>query len=157
GHALAARGLVRERSRRTLSLGSMHFPHPHADAFAHAARAGLEPAIGPIRFKQRVLEFGFAVEFVEIGADDLAILHADAGVVDEIRHAAGGVDLIVRAAPSTGFRLDDLDAVFQAFLRYYNPRQSGIGRAGCDIELHRRGSFVRTQSSLLTKSRCGSR
>jgi hypothetical protein len=31
---------------------------------------------------------GFAIEAVEVGADDLAVLHADAIVIHEVRHAA---------------------------------------------------------------------
>jgi hypothetical protein len=35
-----------------------------------------------------VVEAGLAIKAVEIGTDELAVLHTDAGVVDEIWHAA---------------------------------------------------------------------
>ena len=110
-HAPAAGNLVREDGRRTLALGPVHFAHPYADAVTHAARRGLEPAVGPIGFMEGVMEPRLAVETVEIGADELAVLHADAGIVDEVGHAARGIDLIVGAAGGARFRLDDLDAV----------------------------------------------
>jgi hypothetical protein len=35
---------------------------------------------------------------VEIAADELAVFHADASIIDQIRHASRGIDLIVRTA-----------------------------------------------------------
>ena len=55
-----------------------------------------------------------AVEAVEIGADELAVLHADAGIVDEVGHAARGVDPVVGAAGGARLGLDDLDPVLRA-------------------------------------------
>ena len=77
-----------------------------------------------------------AVEGVEISADELAVFHADAGVIDQIGHAAGGVDLIVRTAGGTCFCLDDLDAILERLLDDDDARKAGVGRAICDIELH---------------------
>ena len=35
----------------------------------------------------RVMEARLTIEAVEIGANELAVLHANAGVIDEVRHA----------------------------------------------------------------------
>src|SRR5262249_35435356 len=125
-----------ESGRRTLVLGSDHLPTPHSDAVAHAARRELEPKIRPIGCGRGVVEAWLAVEAVEIGADELAVFHADAGVVDQIRHAAGGVDLIVGTARGTCFRLDDLDAVLERLLNDDDAREASVWRAVCDVELH---------------------
>ena len=98
GHALAAGHLMSKDSGRTLAHGPIHFARPYGDAIAHAARHELKPEVSPIGFMQRVVEARLAIEAVEIGADELAVLHANAGIIDEIGHAARGVDLIVRAA-----------------------------------------------------------
>jgi len=94
-HALCARCFMGKSSRRTLVLGPGYFPAPYGDAVAHAARRKLEPKIRPIGCVRRVVEARLAVEGVEISADELAVFHADAGIIDEIGHAAGGIDLIV--------------------------------------------------------------
>src|SRR6266702_6123090 len=78
-HALAAGGLVAESGRGTFALGSPHLTHPNRDSIAQAARSGLEPAMGPIRIRCRAMQAGLAVEAVKISADELAVLHADAG------------------------------------------------------------------------------
>jgi hypothetical protein len=44
------------------------------------------------------MEARLAVEAVEIGADELAVFHANAAIIDQIGHAAGGIDLIVGTA-----------------------------------------------------------
>ena len=44
------------------------------------------------------MEPRLAIEAVEVGANQLTILHADASIVDEIGHAARRIDLIVGAA-----------------------------------------------------------
>jgi hypothetical protein len=62
------------------------------------------------------VEARLTIEAVEIGADELAVLHANAGIVDEIGHATRGVDLIVRTARSTRFRLNDLDPILERLL-----------------------------------------
>ena len=82
------------------------------------------------------MESWLTVEHVEIGADQLTILHADAGIVDEVGNAARGIDLIIWTARGAGFRLDDLDAVLEHLLGYENTRQSGIGRSICYVKLH---------------------
>lgn len=41
------------------------------------------------------MELRLPVETVEVGADELAVLHTHAHVVDQVGHAPGGVDLIV--------------------------------------------------------------
>ena len=74
-----------------LVLGPGYFPAPYGDAVAHAARRKLEPKIRPIGCVRRVVEARLAVEGVEISADELAVFHADAGIIDEIGHAAGGL------------------------------------------------------------------
>src|SRR6266568_3595721 len=127
-HALAAGGLVAESGRGTFALGSPHLTHPNRDSIAQAARSGLEPATGPIRIRCRAMQARLAVEAVKIGADELAVLHADAGIVDEVGHAAGGVDLVVGAIRYARLRSDHLDAVLQTFLEHYDARQSRIGR-----------------------------
>jgi hypothetical protein len=58
-----------------------------------------------------LMESRLAIETVEIGADELAVLHADARVVNEIGHTARRIDLIVGAAWRARLRLDDFDAV----------------------------------------------
>jgi hypothetical protein len=62
------------------------------------------------------VEARLTIEAVEIGADELAVLYAKTSIVDEIGHAARGVDLIVRAVQGARFRLDNLDAVLDRFL-----------------------------------------
>src|SRR5262249_55200786 len=69
---------------------------------------------------------------------ELAVLHADADVVDEIGHAAGGVDLIVGAAGGAGLGRDDLDAILELLLDHHDARQACIGGRQCDVKLHRR-------------------
>src|SRR5262249_12178646 len=134
--ALGARCLMGESSRRTLVLGPGHFPAPHGDAVAHAARRKLEPKIRPIGCVRRVVEARLAVEGVEISADELAVFHADAGIIDEIGHAAGGVDPIVGTAGGACFRLDGLDAVLERLLDDDDAREPSVRRAVCDVELH---------------------
>src|SRR5215467_142350 len=127
---------MRESSRRTLVLGSGHFPTPHGYAVAHAARRELEPTVRPIGCVRRIVEARPAVEDIEIDADELAVFHADAGFIDQIGHAAGGIDLIVGTAGRACFRLDDLDAVFECLLDDDDAREACVRRAVCDIELH---------------------
>ena len=55
------------------------------------------------RVHERVVQARFTVEVVEVGTNELAVLHANAGIVDEIWHAARGVDLIVRTALGARF------------------------------------------------------
>jgi hypothetical protein len=62
------------------------------------------------------VEARLTIEAVEIGADELAVLHANAGIIDEIGHATRGIDLIVRTARSARFRLEDLDPILECFL-----------------------------------------
>src|SRR5206468_11603101 len=88
GHALPAPDLVSQHGRRTLTRGSTHFAHPYADPFAHAARVSLESAVVPIGVTSWVVESGLAVKAVEIITDELAVFHANAGIVDEVGHAA---------------------------------------------------------------------
>ena len=101
---------------RTLARGAMHFARPYRDAVAHAERHEFEPKVTPIRFTSRTVEARLTIEAVEIGADELAVLYAKTSIVDEIGHAARGVDLIVRVVQGARFRLDNLDAVLDRFL-----------------------------------------
>ena len=116
GQTLTAGRLMSEDGGRTLARGPTHFACPHRNAVAHAARHELEPQVSPIGLTQRVVEVRLTVEVVEVGANELAVLHANAGIIDEIGHATRGVDLIVRTARSTRFRLDDLDAILECLL-----------------------------------------
>ena len=82
------------------------------------------------------MEPRLAVETVEIGADELAVLHADARVVNEVGHTARGIDLIIGAVCGARFRFDDLDAV-PTLLYDEDAGQPRIRRSVCDIEFHR--------------------
>ena len=82
------------------------------------------------------MEARLAIEAVEIGADELAVFHANAGLIDQIGHAAGGIDLIVGTVGGARFCLDDLDAVFKRLLKDDDAREASVWRAVCDIELH---------------------
>jgi hypothetical protein len=68
-----------------------------------------------------------AVEAVEKGADELAVFHADTGIIDQIGHAAGGIDLIVGTAGRACFRLDDLDAILECLLDDDDARRRAYG------------------------------
>ena len=82
------------------------------------------------------MEARLAIETVEIGANELAVFHADAGLIDQIGHAAGGIDLIVGTARGACFRLDDLNMVLERLLDDDDARDAGVRRAVCDIKLH---------------------
>src|SRR6266498_4068463 len=90
--------------------------------------------IRPIACVGRVVEARLAVEVVEVSADELAVFHANAGIIDQIGHAAGGIDLIVGTAGSACFRFDGLDAVFERLLDDDDAREASVRRAVCDIE-----------------------
>ena len=77
------------------------------------AVSGFDPLFVTVARATRVMEARLTIEAVEIGADELAVLHANAGVIDEIGNAARGVDLVVRAVCGARFRLDDLDAILE--------------------------------------------
>jgi hypothetical protein len=62
------------------------------------------------------------VKAIEIGADELAVLHANAGIINQKGHAARGIDLIVGTARGTRFRLDNLNAVLESFLKNEDAR-----------------------------------
>src|SRR5712691_8026717 len=127
--------------RRALVLRPDHLTTPDGDAVAHAARRELEPKIRPIGCARRVVEARLAVEAVEIGTDQLAVFHAHPGIVDQIGHAARGIDLIVGTARRACFRLDDLDAVLERLLDDDDAREAGIWRAVCDVDLHIQGAI----------------
>src|ERR1700738_2139153 len=84
--------------RRTLVLRPGHFPAPHGNAVAHAARCELKPKIRLIGCMRCIVEARLAVEPVEIGTDELTVFHTDAGIIDQIGKAAWGIDLIVGMA-----------------------------------------------------------
>jgi hypothetical protein len=96
------------------------------------------------------MEARLAVEAVEIGADELAVFHANAAIIDQIGHAAGGIDLIVGTAGGACFRLDNLDAVFERLLDDDDAREASVWRAVCDIELHLQ-STIQTLASPLVR------
>src|SRR5262249_26607444 len=133
----AGRALPHGREcRRTVVLRPGHFAAPDRDAVAHATGCELEPKIRPVGCAGRVMEARLAVEAVEIGADELAVFHANAAIIDQIGHAAGGIDLIVGTAGGACFRLDNLDAVFERLLDDDDAREASVWRAVCNIELH---------------------
>src|SRR5262245_66695191 len=88
GHSLAARDLMGEDRRRSLARRSAHLAYPYASAFAHVPRDGFDAAVGPVRLAGR-MKARRTVEVLEIGADPLAVLHAEPAVVGEAG-AAGG-------------------------------------------------------------------
>src|SRR5262249_15464600 len=100
-----------EHGGRTLAPGPLHFARPDGYSIAHAARGGLQPAIGPVGLTPGMMEQRLAIEAVEVSANQRTVLHAHAVIVDEIGHAAGGVDLVVGAAGRARLGLDDLDSV----------------------------------------------
>ena len=93
------------------------------------------------------MELRLPVETVEVGADELAVLHTHAHVVDEVGHAPGGVDLIVGTTRSARFRLDYFDVVRQALFQDEDARQPRIWGSVCDVEISSRSS--RSQFALL--------
>src|SRR5262245_33190000 len=84
----------------------------------------------------RVMESRLPIEVVEVGADELAVLHTHTRFVNEVGHAARRVDQIVGTARGARLRLDDLDAVRQAFLQDEDARQPRIWGGERDVELH---------------------
>ncbi len=147
GHAMTAGNLVREDGGRALVLGALHFAHPYCDTVAHTARRGLKPAVRPIGCMERVMELRLPVETVEVGADELAVLHTHAHVVDQVGHAPGGVDLIVGTTRSARFRLEYFDVVRQALFQDEDARQPRIWGSVCDVDTSSRSS--RSQFALL--------
>src|SRR5215813_10265835 len=103
GHALATGYLMGQDGGGTFVCRASHFAHPHGNAVAHAARHKLEPKVSPIGCTWQLMKPRLAVETVEMGTDELAILHTNASIIDEIGYAARGVDLVVRAVTSTRF------------------------------------------------------
>ncbi len=88
GYTLGAGYLMRQNSGRTLACGSSHFAHPDTDSFTHVARRELKPLISPISSTSGIVEARLTIQAIEIGADELAILHGNAVIVDKIRHTA---------------------------------------------------------------------
>ena len=82
------------------------------------------------------MEPRLTVKAIEIGADELAVLHAIAGIINQKGHAAGGIDLIVGATRRTRFGLDNLNAVLKFLLQDEKARQACVWRVERDIELH---------------------
>jgi hypothetical protein len=83
------------------------------------------------------MQAGLTVETIEIGADQLAVLHPYAGVVDQVRYTARWADLIVGAVLHARLGLDDLDAILQPLLHHHDAREPRVWRAICHVELHR--------------------
>ena len=77
-----------------------------------------------------------AVKTIEIGTDELAVLHAIASIINEVGYASGGIDRVVGAVLRASLRPDDLDALLQTFLDHHNARQSRVRRCEGDVELH---------------------
>src|SRR5689334_14001473 len=65
---------------------------------------------------------------VQIGADDLAVLHAETGVIDEAGHAPRRTDQIEGTVRKARLRRDDLDALFKTLLQHEDARQPRVGR-----------------------------
>jgi len=72
------------------------------------------------------VEARVAVEAVEIGADELAVLCANASIIDQIRHATGRVDPIVGAIGGARARVDNLDAALELLLQDDDARETGV-------------------------------
>src|SRR5262245_37755034 len=72
----------------TFVLGSTHLTHPYGRCLRTCCARCLQSAVVPIGLTQWAMEPGLAIKAVEIGTDELALLHANAGVVVEIGHAA---------------------------------------------------------------------
>src|ERR1700720_395138 len=83
------------------------------------------------------MQAGLTVETIEIGADQPAVLHPCAGVVDQVRYTARWADLIVGAVLHARLGLDDLDAILQPLLHHHDARKPRVWRAVCHVELHR--------------------
>ena len=81
------------------------------------------------------MEARLAIEAIEIGADELAVFHPNASIIDQIGHAARGIDLIVATAGVRVF-IDDLDAVFERLLDDDDSREASVWRAVRDIQLY---------------------
>jgi hypothetical protein len=77
-----------------------------------------------------------AVEAVQVGADELAVLRAHAGIVDEVRYAPRRVDPIVGAVGCARLGLDDFDPVLKALLDDQDACQPRVWRRERDVELH---------------------
>src|SRR5215471_14447764 len=75
-HALAASRLMCQNRGRTFIFGSAHLAPPNANAFAHTPRRELEPLVSPVRLASGIVETRLAIQAIQIGADDLAVLHA---------------------------------------------------------------------------------
>jgi hypothetical protein len=116
-HALRAGYLMSKDRGRTFTFGATHFAPPYADSFTQTARRVFEPQVIPVGCTERIVESRLTVEAIEIGADELAVLHANAGIVNQKGHAARGIDLIVGTARGTRFRLDNLNAVLKCLSR----------------------------------------
>src|SRR5579859_5036132 len=129
--------LMRKQGWRSLVLRSAHFTYPNRNAVAEAARRRLEPAIRPVRIIRRSMEAGLAVEAVEIRANDLAVLKANSGIINEVGHPAGRINLIIGTVDGARLGLDDFDAFTQPLFDNQNARQPRIGRTRCDVKLHR--------------------
>ena len=100
-HAVCAGHLMSKDGGRTLAFGATHFAPPHAYSFTQTARRVFETQVIPVGCTERVVEPRLIIKAIEIGADELAVLHANAGIVNQKGHAASGIDLIVRAASSS--------------------------------------------------------
>ena len=70
---------ARTVGERSLS-GRLYFAHPYADSFTQTARRVFEPGKEiPVGCTERVVESRLTVEAIEIGRDELTVLHAKAG------------------------------------------------------------------------------
>src|SRR5262249_32091951 len=87
------------------------------------------------------METGRAIDSIEVGADELAVLHADAVVIDQIGHPTRRVDLVVGTADGARLGFKDGDAIGELFLQYEDASKPGIGRSIGDVELHWRALF----------------
>src|SRR5262249_37186998 len=125
-HAMAAGDLVGEDRRGTLVRRASHFACPHGNAVAHAARHELKPKVSPIGWRWRFVEPRLVVEAVQIGTDELAVLHTNAGIINEIRYAAGGIDLVIWTVTGARLGLDDLDAVLERLLYNDDAREPSV-------------------------------
>jgi hypothetical protein len=73
---------------------------------------------------------------IEIKADERRVFQSLAVVTHEVRHAAGRIDLVIRAIRDARLRDDDFHAARELFFEDYDPRHARVGGAGSDVELH---------------------
>src|SRR6476661_5821912 len=83
------------------------------------------------------MEARLSIQCVKIGADDLAVFHAAAAVVDKVWHPARWVDVVVGTANAARFGLDDANAMLEALFQDQDPSQPRVRGGIRNVEFHR--------------------